>query len=124
MNLIIESIGRPIETDFSKTSVAHARNSVILSQIIDADIITGDKDMHLAEGKQYKNIICCYASPYMKYKKLIHILRDNPDAKLWWFVNDHDLEDNILLRNILKETDGKRKIHMVCNNSRENYPYI
>lgn len=121
MNLIIESIGRPIETDFSKTSVAHARNSVILANAIDADIVTCERDIHLADGKTYDNIICCYASPYMKYKKLIHIVRNNPNAKLWWFVNDHDLEDNILLRNVLKETKGERKIHMICNNERESY---
>ena len=121
MNLIIESIGRPIEKDFSKTSVAHARNSVILSDIINADIVTCERDMHLADGKTYDNIICCYASPYMKYKKLIDIANRNPQAKLWWFVNDHDLEDNILLRNVLKDSNGKRKINMICNNSRENY---
>lgn len=120
-NLIIESIGRPIERDFSKTSVVHARNSVILADIIGADIVTCERDMDVAEGKQYKNIICCYASPYMKYKKLIHILHNNPDARLWWFVNDHDLEDNIVLRNILKETNGERTFGMICNNSRENY---
>lgn len=120
-NLIIESIGRPIEVDFSKTSVAHARNSVILAHMIGADLITGDKDIHLTDGVKYDNIICSYASPYMKYKTLIQVVRDNPDAKLWWFVNDHDLEDNILLRNVLKETLGKRKINMICNNSRQGY---
>ena len=120
-NLIIESIGRPIEKDFSKTSVVHARNSVILADIIDADLITGDRDIHLAEGKTYDNIICCYASPYMKYKKLIQIVRDSPNAKLWWFVNDHDLEDNILLRNVIKETNGSRTINMICNNERSSY---
>lgn len=120
-NLIIESIGRPIEIDFSKTSVAHARNSVLLADTIGADLITCERDIHITEGKKYKNIICSYASPYMKYKKLIHVIRDNPEAKLWWFVNDHDLEDNILLRNIIKETNGERKINMICNNTRENY---
>lgn len=119
--LIIESIGRPIEADFSKTSVAHARNSVILSQILDADLITGEKDLHLAEGKAYDHIICSYASPYMKYKTLIDVVRNNPDAQLWWFVNDHDLEDNILLRNVLAETNGQRGFNMICNNSREGY---
>lgn len=121
MNLIIESIGKPIEKDFSSTVVAHARNSVILSDIIDADIVTGDQDIHITEGKTYENIICSYASPYMKYKMLIDVVRNNPNAKLWWFVNDHDLEDNILLRNVLKETDGDRHFSMVCNNSREGY---
>ena len=120
-NLIIESIGRPIEKDFSKTSVAHARNAVILSDIIGADIITGDRDIAITVGKSYDNIICSYASPYMKYKKLIQVVRDNPQAKLWWLVNDHDLEDNILLRNVLKETSGNRKINMICNNARECY---
>ena len=120
-NLIIESIGRPIEPDFSKTSVAHARNSVILAEIIGADIITCERDIHISNGKDYDNIICCYASPYMKYKQLIQVVRDNPKAKLWWFVNDHDLEDNILLRNVLKETYVKRKFNMICNNERSSY---
>jgi len=120
-NLIIESIGRPIEKDFSKTSVAHARNSVILADIINADLITGERDIHLSQDKTYDNIICCYASPYMKYKQLIQVVRDSPNAKLWWFVNDHDLEDNILLRNVIKETNGTRTINMICNNQRSSY---
>jgi hypothetical protein len=119
--LIIESIGRPIEKDFSKTSVAHARNSVILADILNADIITCERDMSITNEQKYDNIICCYASPYMKYKKLIQVVRDNPDAKLWWLVNDHDLEDNILLRNVLKETNGNRKFNMICNNERTSY---
>lgn len=119
--LIIESIGRPIDRDFSKTSVAHVRNAVIIAEHTGADIITCDRDMYLAEGKSYDHIICSYASPYMKYKTLIQVVRDNPQAKLWWLVNDHDLEDNILLRNVLKETNGERKFSMICNNSRKGY---
>lgn len=119
--LIIESIGRPIERDFSKTSVAHVRNAVVIAEHLDADIITCERDLHLAEGKVYDHIICSYASPYMKYKTLIKVVFDNPQAKLWWLVNDHDLEDNILLRNVLKETNGVRKFNMICNNSRAGY---
>lgn len=121
MNLIIESIGRPIETNFSKTAVVHARNAVILAEAIGADIITGEKDVHLARGKKYDNIICSYASPYMKWRKVIHILRENPDAKLWYLVNDYDIEDNIMLREILKETKGTRHFNMICNTSRADY---
>lgn len=119
--LIIESIGRPIEEDFSKTSVAHARNAVTLAKELGADLITGDRDKHIAQGKKYDHIICSYASPYMKYKDLISFAYDNPDAKLWWLVNDHDLEDNILLRNVIKSTNGERKINMICNNGRDGY---
>jgi hypothetical protein len=121
MNLIIESIGRPIERDFSKTSVVHARNSVIIADAIGADIITGEKDVHLARGKKYKNIICCYASPYMKWRKVIHILHENPDATLWFLVNDYTVEDNIMLREILKLSKGERKYNMICNTARKDY---
>lgn len=119
--LIIESIGRPVDLDFSKTSVAHVRNAVVIAEILGADIITCDRDMGVTIGKCYDHIICSYASPYMKYKTLIQVVRDNPQAKLWWLVNDHDLEDNVLFRNVIKETNGGRKINMICNNSRSNY---
>lgn len=118
-NLIIESCGRRIETDFSKTSVAHVRNAVILSNLIGADILAWEKDFQKHVGQKYDNIICSYASPYMKYKMFVPILENNPDATLWWMVNDHDLEDNPLLRQIIKH--GKRKINMLCNNPRDGY---
>lgn len=119
--LIIESIGRRVEADFSKTAVAHARNSVIIANILGADLLGSAKDYDLYADKEYDHIICAYASPYMKYKQFIGVVDNNPNAKLWWLVNDHDLEDNILLRNVIKNSNGERKINMICNNPRDGY---
>lgn len=119
--LIIESIGRRVEEDFSKTAVVHARNSVIIADILGADLLASAKDYELYADKTYDHIICAYASPYMKYKQFIGVIEDNPDATLWWLVNDHDLEDNILLRNVIKNSQGTRKFNMICNNPREGY---
>jgi hypothetical protein len=55
----------------------------------------------------------------MKYKAYMEIIDNNPDAKLWFFVNDHDLEDNVLLRNMVKKYH--KKYHVICNNQRSGY---
>lgn len=43
----------------------------------------------------------------------------NPNARLVWLVNDHDLEDNQLLRYAICEKN--RSYDMICNNPREGY---
>ncbi|GAG20648.1 unnamed protein product, partial [marine sediment metagenome] len=51
--------------------------------------------------------------------KYFKLLEKNKDAKLFWLVNDHDLEDNILLRQALLKQG--RSYDMICNNPREGY---
>jgi hypothetical protein len=69
--------------------------------------------------KKYDAIICAYASPYMKYNAYLDVLNANPQAKMFWLMNDHDVEDNILLRKWSHENN--RTYDMICNNPREGY---
>lgn len=69
--------------------------------------------------QKYDAIICAYASPYMKYNAYLEVLNNNPQAKMFWLVNDHDVEDNILLRKWSHENE--RTYDMICNNPREGY---
>jgi hypothetical protein len=116
--LIIESNNAKLK---DTTSIVHVRNSIILANELGADVCSTIDEIPETLTKQYDNIICMYASPYMPYQELSQILINNPNARLWWLVNDHDVEDNILLRNELKRTDGKRTYGMICNNPRDGY---
>lgn len=117
--LIIESCEKKINSDYSNTSIVHVRNSLIISDILGADLITHETDIPKFIDNKYDYIICMYASPYMKWKKYIKILEKNMNAKLIWLVNDHDLEDNILLRQAILYQD--RKYSVICNNPQEGY---
>ena len=55
----------------------------------------------------------------MPWREYQQILDANPEAQLYWLVNDHDLEDNQLLRWAIIERG--RTFKVICNNSREGY---
>ena len=119
--LIIESTDKkkPLLDDYSDTSIVHCRNSLILQKALDCDLIEGQYKLDEILKNQYDVIICCYASPYAPNIPYREILHKNPNARLIWLVNDHDLEDNQLLRYAIIEL-GK-KYHMICNNPRKGY---
>ena len=116
-NLIIESCEKANNLD--STSIVHVRNSLIISDAIGADFISHESQVNGHAGEKYDNIICMYASHYMKWRKYFPIIENNPDANLYWLVNDHDLEDNTLLRKAITELG--RSYDMVCNNPRSGY---
>jgi hypothetical protein len=119
--LIIESTDKkkPLLNDYSDTSIVHCRNSLILQKELSCDLIEGQYKLNEILNNQYDVIICCYASPYAPNIPYREILHKNPDARLIWLVNDHDLEDNQLLRYAIVELD--RKYDMICNNPRKGY---
>lgn len=119
--LIIESTSKskPLSEDYSDTSIVHCRNSIILKNELDADLCDGEYAFKKLKDNKYDVIICCYASPYMPHKLYRHFIDNNPNARLVWLVNDHDLEDNQLLRYAI--TDKNRKYDMICNNPRSGY---
>lgn len=120
--LIIESCEKRLDVPVS-TSVAHVRNSIIVSKELGWDLIGHESEISRVADKKYDAIICMYGSPYQKYQQYLKVLLNNPQAKMFWFVNDHDLEDNILLRRWLEIT--QQPYHMICNNPREGYrPWI
>jgi hypothetical protein len=119
--LIIEATTKtkPLCENFSDTSIVHCRNSLILKNFLNADLLDGEYKLDYITSKKYDVIICCYASPYMPHIPYRKVLDLNPDARLIWLVNDHDLEDNQLLRWAV--TERGRSYDMICNNPREGY---
>lgn len=117
--LIIESCEKVIDEVNNPSSIVHVKNSSIIAKHLNADLISHQSQIDSVKNNQYDNIICAYGSPYMKYNAYLEILDNNPNAKMYWLVNDHDVEDNILLRKWLLKYN--RSYHMICNNPRSGY---
>lgn len=117
--LIIESCEAKINTDYRSTSIVHVRNSVIMAEYLNADIISVETEIPQALQKDYDVIMCMYASGYMMYNKYLEILVKNKDARVFWLVNDHAVPDNILLRKWVEQCGIG--YDMICNNQRESY---
>lgn len=115
--LLIESCEKIIKDNSS--SIVHVRNSVLIKDYIGCDFVSHESQIDSVKNNKYDVIICAYGSPYMKYNKYLEILHNNPNAKMYWLVNDHDVEDNILLRKWLIKYN--KPYHMICNNPREGY---
>ena len=119
--LIIEATSKrkPLAEDYSDTSIVHCRNSIILKNALGADLLDGEYALPQVLEKQYDVIICCYASPYMPHVPYRAIFDKNPNARYIWLVNDHDVEDNQLLRwGVINKGIS---YDMICNNPREGY---
>jgi hypothetical protein len=116
--LLIESCEKIINKD-SPSSIVHVKNSKIIADYIGADIISHQSQIKDVINNKYDVIICAYSSPYMKYNAYLEILDSNNKAKMFWLVNDHDLEDNILLRKWVLKYNAS--FHMICNNPRSGY---
>lgn len=119
--LIIEATSKrkPLAEDYSDTSIVHCRNSLILRNALGADLLDGEYALPDVLKKEYDVIICCYASPYMPHVPYRAIFDKNPKARYIWLVNDHDVEDNQLLRwGIINKGIT---YDMICNNPREGY---
>ena len=119
--LIIEATSKrkPLAEDYSDTSIVHCRNSIILKNALGADLLDGEYALPEVLKKQYDVIVCCYASPYMPNIPYREVLKKNPNARYVWLVNDHDIEDNQLLRWGIVEMG--LSYDMICNNPREGY---
>jgi hypothetical protein len=117
--LLIESTEKILKPNYKEETIVHVRNSVIISNYLNADLITHESQIESALKDKYDVIICAYGSPYQMYDKYVAILEANPQAKMFWLVNDHDVEDNIVLRKWL--LNNHKPYHMICNNPREGY---
>lgn len=116
--LIIESCEKIIDPK-SPSSIVHVKNSEIIANYLGADLVSHQSQIQSVMQKKYDAIICAYGSPYMKYNAYLEILDANNNAKMFWLVNDHDVEDNILLRKwVIKHN---KPYHMICNNPRSGY---
>jgi hypothetical protein len=99
--------------------MVHVKNAVILRDYLGCDFISHAEHIPSVIDKSYDAIICVYASPYMKYNAYLEILDRNPEAKIFWMMNDHDVEDNILLRKWTIKYS--KQYDMICNNPRSGY---
>lgn len=119
--LIIESCEkREIKSNYT---MVHIKNAIILRDYLKCDFISHAEHIPSVINNEYDAIICVYASPYMKYNAYLEILDKNPNAKLFWLMNDHDVEDNILLRKWVMKYE--KQYQMICNNPRSGYrPWI
>jgi hypothetical protein len=99
--------------------MVHIKNAMILKDYLQCDFISHAEHIPSVIDKTYDAIICVYASPYMKYNAYLEILDRNPDAKIFWMMNDHDVEDNILLRKWTVKYS--KQYDMICNNPRSGY---
>jgi len=99
--------------------MVHVKNAVILKDYLGCDFISHAEHIPSVIDKSYDAIICVYASPYMKYNAYLEILDRNPEAKIFWMMNDHDVEDNILLRKWTIKYS--KQYDMICNNPRSGY---
>ena len=117
--LIIESCEAKIERNFKQTSIVHVRNSMILRDYFDCDIISVENEIASVIDKKYDVIICMYASGYMMYNKYLEILIRNKNAKVFWMVNEYSVPDNILLRKWVQKCGIG--YDMICNLARESY---
>ena len=103
--------------------MVHIKNAIILRDYLNCDFISHAEHIPKVINNEYDAIICVYASPYMKYNAYLEILDKNPNAKLFWLMNDHDVEDNILLRKWVMKYE--KQYQMICNNPRSGYrPWI
>jgi hypothetical protein len=117
--LIIESNEAVIDRNYRNTSIVHVRNSVIIADYLNADLISCETEIEGVMNKDYFAIICMYASGYMMYNKYLKILVKNKNAKVFWMTNEYSVPDNILLRKWVVECGIGYE--MICNLKRESY---
>lgn len=117
--LIIESNEAKIDRTYKTTSIVHVRNSVVIADYLDADLISVETEIPDVINNSYDVIFCMYASGYMMYNKYVDILVKNKYANVFWLVNDHTVPDNILLRKWVEKCSIG--YDMICNNKRESY---
>jgi hypothetical protein len=117
--LIIESNEAKIDRTYKTTSIVHVRNSVVIADYLNADLISVETEIQDVIHKEYDVIFCMYASGYMMYNKYVEILVKNKYARVFWLVNDHTVPDNILLRKWVEKCSIG--YDMICNNKRESY---
>jgi len=117
--LIIESNEAKIDRTYKTTSIVHVRNSVVIADYLNADLISVETEIPKVINNEYDVIFCMYASGYMMYNKYVDILVKNKYARVFWLVNDHTVPDNILLRKWVEKCSIG--YDMICNNERQSY---
>mgnify|MGYP003133907884 CR=1 FL=1 len=90
---------------------AHLRNSVIISEFLECDLLIEEKDFLKAVNKQYDVLILGYASRYAPFQLIKKIVENNPDARKIVLSNEY---------NITSSVAGFRPYEIISNYERLN----
>jgi len=69
----------------------HLRNSLILKDLFNADLVTLPKHLEPLKGKKYDKVIFVHASGYAKSSHFVKFLLNSPKADYYYIVNDYYL---------------------------------
>ena len=70
---------------------AHLRNSLVLRDCLDADLLLSDEHYHKARAKKWDAFILSYASFYSPFKSIYKLLEENPGATRFFIANEYQL---------------------------------
>jgi len=112
--LIIDS--HNAEINEKKVFNLHLRNSLLLKEIFDADLVTLPK--HLIEGKKYNKIVFVHASKYTKSRHFTEYILRQDSPELWYITNDYNLGEPNSLWSLCKKYD--RQYNVIANHKPEH----
>jgi len=69
------------------SSMVSARNMVILSNYLNADLIW---DKRKIPNKKYDCIICGFGSQFSEYNKSSQLIKDNPNSRIFWLIGEYE----------------------------------
>lgn len=72
------------------STIAHVRNVLEINKKLKWDICWDEKTFASAMKKKYKKILFSYSSKFALHKGMKKLLDLNPDAELFWMVNEYN----------------------------------
>lgn len=90
---------------------AHLRNSVIISSILNCDLLCVEDDFKKALRKRYEILILGYASGYAPFTLIRKLIENNPNAKKYVISNEY---------NIVPSVGGFNPYEIICNYEKIN----
>ena len=86
---------------------SHTRNSLILSNELGWDLVSRVEDIKRYWHNSYDNLIYSYATFYSDVKHLNQIFERNPQARLFWLINEYNVGCNTFVyRYLIKNSGG------------------
>ena len=81
--------------DLKKAIDAHLRNSIIITEYLDADLLCIEKDFKIAIDKNYDVLILGYASHYAPFQLINKLIENNPKARKIVISNEYNIASSI-----------------------------
>lgn len=95
MNVAVIEVYPNKKMDIKKMIDAHLRNSVIISNEINADLLCVESDFMKALKKNYDILILGYASGYAPFQLIKKLVNNNPNAKKIVLSNEYNIVPSI-----------------------------